>query len=400
MYDVVIIGAGPAGSTAARYLSKMGISTCLIDKDTFPRDKPCGGGFAREIVDEFPYLRAKERTYLKGVCKVGIIHSPNRRTALQGKVDMAVALRTDFDNALLNCAIDNGVELLLGKRAKRLNFSDSCVEVTTDDGNVTKGRVLLGCDGVSSLVARSTGLNTRWDSKDITACRVAEIPIDEDTITDLYGSEKRYHFFANLGGLPGYGWIFPKAETVNVGLGIVGKYAQGLPTIFRQFIKLLKKQELLISSADLSRARGALVPTGGTIENTVSNRCLLVGDSAGMVSPLTGGGIVYAMRAGRYAAVVLDKLLDDGRLAIEDLMKYQSLWKMDFGKEIPYQLLAQRIFTGPFTDVLFEIGKRDKKIQELVSNSMAESSEEIDIKALITRTVWVCIREAFSLRND
>lgn len=397
MHDVIIVGAGPAGATTARYLSAAGIDTCLIDKDNFPRDKPCGGGFSQGIVEDFPYLKVKEKDFLKGICKVGVIHSPNRRIVLQGNVDMAVALRTDFDSALLESAIETGSQTILATRVKSVRIKSDKVHVDLSNGSEITSRVLIGCDGVSSTVARSCGLHTKWKPTEITACRVAEIPANETTITNLYGKEKKYHFYANLGGLPGYGWIFPKQETINVGLGIVGKFAQGLPSLFDQFIKLLKHEKLLMTKPDLSRAKGALVPTGGTLNETVSDRCLLVGDSAGMVSPLTGGGIAYAMRAGRYAAAVLKKRLEDDRLTKGDLDVYQTLWMNDFGKDIPNQLLAQKIFTGPLTDTLFEIGRRDEKIQQLVSDSMAESTEDIDIFSLVSRTLLVCIREAFRI---
>ena len=115
MYDVAVVGAGPAGSTTARYLAMAGHRVCLIDKDLFPRDKPCGGGFSPALIDEFPYLRSRQSEFLQDICHVGVLHSPNRRIVLRGKADMAVALRTHFDNILLEAAIDAGAKPLLGK---------------------------------------------------------------------------------------------------------------------------------------------------------------------------------------------------------------------------------------------------------------------------------------------
>ncbi len=120
MYDVAVIGAGPAGATAARYLAKLGMKVCLIDKDRFPRDKPCGGGFSQDLIDDFPYLRKRTDDFLKGIARVGILHSPNRRIDLRGRVDMATTLRTDFDNVLLESAIEQGIEPLLGERVINL----------------------------------------------------------------------------------------------------------------------------------------------------------------------------------------------------------------------------------------------------------------------------------------
>jgi digeranylgeranylglycerophospholipid reductase len=398
MYDVAVIGAGPGGATCTRYLAKLGFNVVLIDRDKFPRDKPCGGGFSYNIINDFPYLKPRVNDFLKGISKVGVIHSPNQRIVLKGKVDMAVALRIDFDNALLESAIDSGAELKECVRVKSLEFNNDFVSLRTSSTGKIRARIIVGADGVGSMVARQTGLHRRWPSHTITACRVVEIPSNESDVTRIYGEEKEYHFFTNLGGMPGYGWIFPKKETINVGLGIIGSHAKGLTNRFHAFIRLLKKKGLLVDEIDISGARGALVPTGGTIEKTFADRCILVGDSAGMVSPLTGGGIAYAMRAARFGALVISKCLEESRYGKEDLAPYQKMWHADFGKDFGPMLLAQRIFTGSFTDVLFEIGKRDTKIQEMVSTALAESSDEgISAKRLAMRALYVCLRQAFHL---
>ncbi|MFX1542746.1 MAG: NAD(P)/FAD-dependent oxidoreductase [Promethearchaeota archaeon] len=397
MYDVTVIGAGPGGSTAARYLAKQGFDVCLIDKDRFPRDKPCGGGFSTQLVEEFPYLKKREEEFLKGVCHVGVLHSPNRRTVMRARVDMAVALRTDLDNAMFETALDAGTSSITGQRVKSISISNNFAKVSLDNGKEISTRVIVGADGVTSMVARSTGLNTKWSSKDVTACRVAEVPVNPATIEELYTADREYHFFANLGGVPGYGWIFPKFETINVGLGIVADHAKGLLRHFRSFTKFLMKKGYLIEDADLRNAKGALLPTGGTISKTYARRCVLVGDSAGMVNPITGGGIAYAMKAGKLAAAVLGKCLDDDMLDEASLSTYQKMWMQLFGNEIESQLLVQRIFTGSFASVLFEIGSRDIVLQETVSEMMSEASQgKNDVTKLLGRFVYVCLREALS----
>ncbi|MFW9911835.1 MAG: NAD(P)/FAD-dependent oxidoreductase [Candidatus Thorarchaeota archaeon] len=394
---MTVIGAGPGGSTAARYLAKQGFDVCLIDKDRFPRDKPCGGGFSIQLVEEFPYLKKREKEFLKGVCHVGVLHSPNRKRVMRTRVDMAVALRTDFDNALYETALDAGTSSITGHRAKSISISNNFATVSLDDGRDISTKVIVGADGVTSMVARSSGLNTKWSSEDITACRVAEVPVNPNTVEELYTADKEYHFFANLGGLPGYGWVFPKFETINVGLGIVADHSKGLPRHFRSFTKFLMKKGYLNEDADLRNAKGALLPTGGTIPRFYAKRCLLVGDSAGMVNPITGGGIAYAMKAGKLAAVVLGKCLDDDMLDEATLSTYQMLWMQLFGNDIKSQLLVQRIFTGSFASVLFEIGSRDIVLQETVSEMMSEASQgKNDVTKLLGRFLFVCLREALS----
>ena len=167
--------------------------------------------------------------------------------------------------------------------------------------------------------------------------------------------------------------------------------------VFDLFIKFLTKEGYLHRDADLRNAKGALLPTGGTISKSYANRCLLVGDSAGMVNPITGGGIAYAMRAGRLAAVVLGRCLDDGVVDETALRAYQSCWMKAFGNEIKSQLLVQRIFTGPFASALFEIGSRDAVLQETVSEMMSEASQgRNDVAKLLGRFFYVCLREALT----
>lgn len=398
MYDVVVIGAGPGGATASRYLAKLGLDVCIIDKVTFPRDKPCGGGFSRTIIDDFAYLKPRAPDFMKGIARVGVLHSPNRKIVLEGRVDMAVTLRTDFDNVLFEEAVSAGSLPLTSTRAKKVNIGNDRVTVELSGGKSVEGKVVIGADGVSSMVARETLLNKSWPSSSITACRVCEVPASTQDILDRYTDDLKYHFFANLGGQPGYGWIFPKMDTINIGLGIVGTHAQGLPLKFDAFVQYLRETDLLPPNSDIFGAKGALVPTAGPIKQTVADRCVLLGDSAGHVSPLTGGGISYAMRAARYAAHVIASAIENDTLDSATLSKYQNLWQSDFGNDFRNQLLAQKIFTSPFTDLLFHIGSKDTKIQEIVSESMADSSDgNIDVKQLASRTLKVCFREAFRL---
>ncbi len=398
MYDVVVIGAGPAGSTASRYMAKKGLKVCLIDKDSFPRDKPCGGGFSTSLIEEFPYLKKRTDDFLKGTARIGVLHSPNRHVILRGKVDMALALRIDFDNVLFESALEEGVDSFDGTRAKSIRFQQDYSEIMLSGGDSIKGTIVLGADGVSSMVARESGLQKRWPTNNITACRVAEVPATDEQILERYSEDLHYHFYASFGGLPGYGWIFPKQDTINIGLGIVATHAQGLPRLFNDFVRYLQHQNLLMKNADLSSAKGALVPTGGPVKKSFIDKCLIVGDAAGMVSPLTGGGIAYAMKAARYSSAVLVSAFEENTLGEDKLLQYEKMWQNEFGNEFKEQLLAQKLFTGPFTDLLFEIGRRDAHIQEMVSESMAESSEvELDVKRLLIRTLLVCLRGALRL---
>ncbi len=397
MYDMAIVGAGPAGSTTARYLARQGFNVCLIDRNEFPRDKPCGGGFSYSLINEFPWLKKKQELFLDAICRIAVLHSPNLKITLKSSVDMAVARRANFDNAIFTEACDSGADALLNSRVKDISINDK-VSILLANGDQIDARVAVGADGANSLVARRLSLNKKWPYGSLIPCNVCEIPMNPEMIDEFYTPDREYHFFANCGGEPGYGWIFPKSETVNVGIGILGNRAKGLPRKFRNYIAMLQNLGLLPKKVDLSHARGAVVPIRGTIRKTYANRASLVGDSAGMVSPITGGGIHYAMRAARIAASVLSQLFENDCLDERSLALYQQIWWQDFGHKIKKQLPAQRIVTSDILDVLFEIGSRDSKIQEIVSNAFSESSErDIEILPLILRTISVCLKSSFGL---
>jgi len=398
MYDVAIVGAGPAGSTAARYLAKQGFSVCLLDRYRFPRDKPCGGGFSPLLIDEFSYLKGRGQEFRISTSKVGVLHSSNGHLTLKGRTEMFMTLRTEFDNALLKSAIGEGAQFLAPARVKSIRVEEEMVTIQTSDGQVVTAKAIVGADGVNSTVAHETGLNRRWPPGTLTACKVMEVPAKESQITEYYGDDKEYHFFANFGDQPGYGWVFPKTDSVNVGLGMVTNSGESLAGQFALFVKTLQARRILIANVDVSRARGALVPTAGPISHTTLKRCVLAGDSAGFVSPLTGGGIAYAMRAGKFAASAIGSALEHDNFRGNSLITYERAWQHSFGRDMKRQLIAQKLFTSPLANTLFEIGDRDRRIQQMVAQLMSTGSTNATTAGRIAaRSLWVCLREALHL---
>ncbi len=396
MHDVAIVGAGPGGATTALYLAKKGVDVCLIDKAVFPRDKPCGGGFAYSLVNEFPWLRSKTSEFIESIDRVAVLHSPNHRVTMTTRVDLITTLREKFDTMIFRKAQDAGATTLENARVKSFKVSDH-VHLNLSDGREVQARALVGADGVNSIVARQLGLRGRWTIGDVIPCQVAEIPLGESTVEQYYTSDRQYHFYASFGG-GGYGWIFPKRETVNVGLGILGGGSKGLPTKFRIFVNKIQRDGILPKHVNLSSTRGALVPISGTLKKTYSNRAILVGDSASMVHPITGGGIHYAMMAGRIAASVLTSALETDQLDDQSLCAYQRIWWSTFGHTLNKQLLAQKVIVSSFLDVLFEIGHRDPAIQDIVSNAFSETSDgDIKMGRLAARVFLVCLKSALGL---
>ena len=169
-YDVTIVGAGPAGSTTAKFLSEKGFKILLIDKEKFPRDKPCGGGLPLRVLQRFPYVVNDK--IIETYSSSGTIFSPS----LQHKIEIykntpiiAMTLRKKFDFELVKFATDAGTVFQDGTSVSAVKISNDTAQVTLDHENVIDSELIVGADGVNSSIARTQGLRSRGTEKGI--CR-------------------------------------------------------------------------------------------------------------------------------------------------------------------------------------------------------------------------------------
>ena len=176
-YDVAIVGAGPAGSTAAKFLSEKGLKVILIEKHKFPRDKSCGGGLSNRVLVEFDYIN-NER-FIESYSYCGIAHSPT----LKNKIEVheknpiiASVLREKFDYELVKLAKENGTYLLEGKSVRDFEILKDEVKIILDNKAIINSKVLIGADGVWSLIAKKTGL--RPSQIDYGVCTQKEFEVD------------------------------------------------------------------------------------------------------------------------------------------------------------------------------------------------------------------------------
>jgi len=155
LWDAVVVGAGPAGSTAAKFLAEAGLDTLLIDKEKFPRDKPCGGGITSKVFDKFKYLKE-----LKDKIKLREIHVSN--SSVLGKVNMSSPLITTtrkiFDTVLYKLAIKAGASILTA-RVVDLKITNKGVVIKTEKNKKIHSKAVIGADGANSIIAKKTGLN-------------------------------------------------------------------------------------------------------------------------------------------------------------------------------------------------------------------------------------------------
>ena len=325
-YDVVVVGAGPAGSSAARYASRRGLKVLLLDKrKEIGVPVQCGEYVAEneEVSAIFPTVTELD-DLMEVPHRVKQIDTPLIRIWTPGgrRYDIPfkgyTVARDTMDQGLADQAVAEGTELLTETHALRVRGTD----VETNHGTF-HGRVVIGADGPRSTVAKSASLPWPTSAPAMSATAYGEF----GDATDM--------FFGNLAP-GGYAWIIPKGDCANVGLGTWQKFDGNLRTLFDTFVR----------SRDLrpGRATGGFVPVVGPVERTVRGNVLLVGDAAGHVMATNGGGINVSMICGRIAGeVAADHLLGGVPLS-----EYERRWRAvvggPLGEGARIKRLADRFF--------------------------------------------------------
>ena len=365
-YDVTIVGAGPAGSTAAKFLSEKGFKVILIDKDKFPRDKPCGGGLPARVLDRFDYVN-NER-FIEAYSYGGTAFSPSLKSKIEAEKKtpiIATALREKFDFELVKAAKKSGAILIDGKAINDVNIFNDKARVILKDGTTIDSEIVVGADGVWSVIAKKTGLRKKGYDRGV--CVLQEFKVDETVLDKYFGKKRKCYIHARFQNINGYGWIFPKKNHLNIGLGRVwvakGKKIN-LLEYYKDYISFLKKSKLIPEKLKEVPIKGGALPIF-PLEKTYSNRVILIGDAAGFINPVTGEGIYYAMASGEIAAKVVSEALEKGKTDEDFLYKYEKSWKKDFGKDLKiiYNTIKKREKGN--AEKVFEIISKDKRLSEL-----------------------------------
>jgi geranylgeranyl reductase family protein len=370
--DVAIVGAGPAGATAARFLAKNGLKVILVEKDRIPREKPCGGMLTPRVFERFKYLRSEMEKLGASSSYGTCIYPPSLTIKLQyvaTRPQVLMILRKKFDHALVQMAMDSGA-MLITNRVKRLVIKPDIVRILLDGNTIIESSIVVGADGVNSIVAKETDLLPILDRDKVALCAVSELEIGENAVEECFGDRRLVHLFLGFDNLFGYAWVFPKMRHVNIGVGGLLSRTRDIKGSFMKFIRLLRKNGLIPSGLQIESYSAALIPTGGPIERTYRDRVVLCGDAAGFVNPLTGEGVYYAMASGEIASKVIIEARESGKLSGQKLSEYQTAWMEDFGKGLKIAASFQKKIFGTTRTLEFgvKLAKADKKLMEMYVN--------------------------------
>jgi geranylgeranyl reductase family protein len=305
--EVIIVGAGPGGSYTAYKLAQAGVKVLVIEKESLPRYKSCGGaisGKANELLSDFNLNHLIEAK----VNQVSFSYNLQDKINIKSRTPIVrLVMRDKFDHFLNNKAEQQGAKIITNSKVTDLKITKTNVEVTTNNNHFT-ARFIVGADGANSKVAEQLNLTTNLTpavglEKEIKV-NPARLKRQTNKINLDYGVISK-----------GYSWIFPKQDHLSVG---VGTYKQGIN--LKQKLAYYLAKENLTDHEELT-TKGQLIPIWREETNLNTDQALLVGDAAHLVDPLSGEGIYYALKSADLASQVLLTALNER----QSLDKYTKL---------------------------------------------------------------------------
>ncbi len=333
-WDVIVVGAGPAGSAAAGSAANSGAKTLLIEaRSEIKAWKPCGEGVSKATfrtagIDPDPGIVSNELSMR--------VYAPNGKFV--EITEKGYAINKDlFLLELARRAVEQGSEIKVGEPVRRVSREGSHLLVQTSRGTYA-ARVVIGADGFNSVVAKSLEMDNRTEL----------IPVYQYKMTGLRIDVTCGHIYLGNELAPGgYAWIFPKSDKIfNVGIGV----RPGDPKKYLD--KFISEKQNIFKDAKILGAAGSAVPIGGLAKEIVGDGVILVGDAAGTVIPFTGGGIHSSIAAGKIAGKVAAEAVSDGDTSKRRLSRFIDEYRDPWVKRIRDSLKALRVFEGLSDDDL------------------------------------------------
>jgi digeranylgeranylglycerophospholipid reductase len=342
-YDLVVVGGGPAGSWTAKRAAEQGLSVLLLEKDrTIGTPVRCAEGVSEKGLQKV--IEVRERWISQIIQRIHLVAPDGAVVEVSSEGVGFVLERKIFDFDLAKMASEAGVRVLTKAYVKGLMIEEDSVRGVEvfHMGRTSRveSQIVVGADGVESRVGRWGGLRTDIPPEEMASCiqmRISGIDIDPE-VAQFYFSQEI--------APGGYLWIFPKGEReANVGLGISVNQAKGK----RAYDYLISFIESHFPDASVLRTVAGGVPLVPTLKRITSHGLMLVGDAARQANPLSGGGILNGMIAGKIAADVAVEAIRKGDVSNNRLSSYQRLWMKEGGKANERCYKIKKVVTG-FSD--------------------------------------------------
>jgi len=383
--DVLVIGAGPAGSTAAKHAAMGGAKVILMDKKSeIGSPKRCAEGVSNNGLENLgieidPKFIAKKIDGCRLVSPDGTdvwltteeIELPEAGFILERKV---------FDKFMAMDAARCGAEIKIKTLAKNLKKEDGQYIVTCEHmGELfdIKAKIVIGADGPESHVARWAGL------KNFTKAVNMESGIQFEMCGVEFDRENVIEFYFGSCAPGGYAWIFPKGDDIaNVGLAVI---ANDTDKSAYQHLKEFVSSCPATQNAQAVELNVGGDPVGGLVKRIYDDNLLICGDAAGQVNPLTGGGIISGMTGGMYAGQTAAKAIKKGDYSSKTLKEYDDIVKKELGKEINKYLKVKDYALSLSDDELNDVAYAFKNInfEKISTTEIVKNLVKVSPKALL-----------------
>lgn len=392
MYDSIIVGGGPAGSSAAMYLNRKGLNTLLVDKTSFPRDKICGDAISGKAIQSLYELDLLDGVdLLKGdqINRI-IFGGPNQKT-----FDLKLKFNENQNHIKEGYVIKREIfDNYLFEKAKQecdfrenFNVTDLIYENDTVVGikgfganrkeEIIYGKVICGADGSNSIVAQRTG-NYKMDINH-TALAIRCYYKNVSGLTD----QIELHYVDEL--RPGYFWLFPAGDGIaNIGLGLLKSDIKKSKKNLVEYLDIVTSsrsfKDRFKNAIKLEKPVGWNLPMGSKIRNSYGNGYLLLGDAAGLVDPFTGEGIGNAMISAKIASEIINQAKIKNDFSASFLEAYHTnLWRT-LGGELDTSTRLQKIARYRLLlNFVINRASRDNSVRDIISGMLANQIPRSEI---------------------
>ena len=387
-YDVVVVGAGPAGSMAAKTLAEAGLSVVMLEKRQEIGDPVrCAEGVSKRGLKD---LVEVDPRWIAADLKGSRVFSPDGASIVLSEEQSGgktgyVLERKIFDRDLAMEAACAGAEIMVKTRAQGLLKRDGMIcgvsAIRSGETFQIEAPLVIGADGIESKVGRWAGIDTTLKPKDISTC--AQFLVEDESIDSNYCE----FYFGNKIAPGAYAWIFPKGEKVaNVGLGVLGSRSSGIGEPLRLLQEFMKSH---LPRGKVVEMDVGGVPVAPQLEAMTTDGVMLVGDAAHQSDPLTGGGIITGMTAGVIAGEVAADAISRGDVKRASLRDYEDRWKEPNGNKLQRHYDLKEFF----------IRLTDEDLNNLLHSLMNEDTVKMDLRDMLKSLLKLNPKLLWGLRH-
>ena len=363
--DVIVIGSGPAGSSAAYELARSGIKVLVVEKEKLPRYKTCGGGVVYRAARLLPFSIVESKNKSFNSAEINDHESKLHFNVKRNKPIVEMIMRADFDYHILSRAVEEGAEVKDGMEVKKIFNLENEVELIINEKSYHT-KFVIAADGATGIATKSLGLVNKLKVPAL------ECEIFGHSLFKRFKDSVRFDY----GIVPhGYAWVFPKAAHLSVGIAVMKKSGTSLHNLLSKYLRALNINQEEIEEMD---KHGFMIPLYSGKNKLSSGRVLIVGDALGLADPITAEGISYAIESGQFAA----RAIINGKFELTEVVKiYQQLLK-PLLKELRYaKVLAWFVYGNPavrrsvfkhygarISELLTDVIMDEKKYSEILKN--------------------------------